>query len=178
MKKSIILVISACVFFISIILVLGSLAFNGSFRFNPEKFGGYQGRLTIESADINLACVQPIKDGNTIRQFLVNQQDCASMIPMNSMNGCFATIIADHNYQEFSTLELCKIGDAAMFTSKDGTKQFYEVTANFRGLNKDGQLRYQSGENVIPDNDGGIILYTCLEDAVNVRIVFLHPISS
>lgn len=143
--------------------------------YNARKNENYAGDLIIEVADINVPCVLVFTSEKQAKY--VDKPNCASIMPAGSyIEGHETWIIGDHNYQGFSRIERCEIGDTAKFVAKDGTVTLYEVTANFTGHNRHNDLQYEDGTSVIEDNYGGIILYTCMDNPENVRIVFLQPI--
>lgn len=91
------------------------------------------------------------------------------------VNGSYLWTIADHNYQGFERLSDLEIDSSAFFRATDGVIYEYTVTANFIGHNTKSNLTDDCGQSVFGMNRNGIILYTCLDSAQNVRIVFLQP---
>lgn len=167
-------------FLLGIILCVASLTiliYAGRIHLPWNISPNYKGNLYIKSANIDIPCIYVDSPTTNRLAFYVNQPNCAAMFTiLGALEGKEATLIADHNYQGFSRIEQCKIGDTAEFIAKDGIVTLYEVTANFTGYNRDEGLWYEDGSYAISDNYGGIILYTCMENTTHVRIVFLQPI--
>lgn len=145
---------------------------------------GYMGNLRIESAGINVPVVNmgyPSSNSGMILQFLVDRPSCAVAyklsvsVHLDDAMDYSTTIICDHSYQGFSRIANCKVGDMAQIVLPDGAAIEYEVTANFTGHNTEKELTDENGNDVVKDNLGGIILYTCLDSWENIRIVFLQP---
>ncbi|HIT33454.1 MAG TPA: hypothetical protein IAC31_02335 [Candidatus Faecousia intestinigallinarum] len=185
-KKGIIVLL--CIF--ALCFYVGVLIFYGYIAITPtEMFPNYQGVLIIPEVGISTPCVVIEDTRNAaLMQFIVNRPNCAAIllasqsyvVTENTPDTLSKTlIIGDHNYQGFSKIENCSVGDQAIFLSKDGVEKHFIVTASFRGHNytqANGGFVDEAGHDVVSQNPGGIILYTCLDSSENVQIVFLQPV--
>lgn len=129
---------------------------------------GYIGRLKIPSVGISVA-LRESWDGETSQAY-VDERDSAALY----RNGA-ATIVADHNNQEFKTLHKVSIGDSATVYHLDGSRTDYVVTDKFTGHNTLTELTDDDWRCIYDDNIGGLTLYTCRNGWQNIWIVFLQP---
>lgn len=179
--KTKVIAVSFCI--LLLLVVMAILLFYGIFPLDTEAFPGYSGHLVIPSIGIDVPCIQAQSEsnGSIYFCFLVNQRNCAAMIWCSKglvIEGVEIGdwIIADHNYQGFSAINDCAVGDTASFIYADDSVQKYTVIASFTGHNAGNDLTDDDYNSISTKNPGGLILYTCLDSTENVRIVFLQPV--
>lgn len=80
-------------------------------------------------------------------------------------------LIADHNYQGFSAIGNLNPGDKVYIKTASGTTT-YIVTERTTGYNRRTELYTADGRAASKVNAGGICMYTCRGDTVNVWVVF------
>lgn len=152
---------------------------------NPYDHPNYAGTLSISSLGIEVPCVRCDNMDEDQRRKVVDKVNCAALYSIcanpvftndDTKESHSVTVIAEHSYQEFLTLKDCEVGMTATIEYSDGSVDEYVVVKVFEGINSGATLEYNSGGSVFPDNLGGLVLYTCMDEtAIPVYIVFLQP---
>lgn len=139
---------------------------------DPLQNPAYAGNLKIDSVGIDLPCIETSYDNADLSQIVTDKRNCAAMmwcildnvITGGEPDGTW--IIADHDWQGFSCIMDCQIGDMAVFTDADGTEYTYTVQAAFDGyIGDDGEPVKGDGSTFLATNPANIVLMVCHPDA-------------
>ena len=130
---------------------------------------GYVGTINSSSLGLKVKVYQSTKTSPYVDpQTLCDRKNSASGIQWS--DGQY--LIADHNNQGFSKLNNAKVNKTTL-TYKGKTYKCYK---SFKGHNTGSDLTTWDGESIRGMNNGGLTLYTCLDNWKNVRITFWKKI--
>ncbi len=131
----------------------------------PADHEQYAGVLEIPSVEINLPCIGGDVHESDLLKLAVDAYNCGAKIwyPLSSVtsgnNKSGTYVIADHNWQGFSNIMGCKIGDIATFSNSDGSELCYVVKDMFEGsVDENGLLLDNEGAQFLQSDPTNIIL--------------------
>lgn len=124
---------------------------------------GMTGRWLIPDLGVNVATFR------SWAQSVVDQADSSAMFTLGSMD-----VIADHDYQGFSSIIRCPVGTSAYFDFGNGLTE-YVCTASFSGHNIKSTLTDDDHNDIQYSNPDGITCYTCNGNWQDIWIVFFQP---
>lgn len=125
-------------------------------------FNAFVGKWSIPEVGVDVNCY------NSKAQFVCDNKNSACFFLLDNQY-----VIADHWYQGFNAIKLCKKGMTAYFETDSGTRE-YICTDVLKGYNKLFKLTDKEGNTI--SNPDGITLYTCNSNWENITLVLFRPV--
>ena len=86
-------------------------------------------------------------------------------------------LIGDHHNQGFDAMKSSEVGyTKAYIVNPDGSTDTYICTANFLGHNTETMLTDSDYNDLYDANPGGLCMYTCNENWMNITVTFWQPV--
>lgn len=136
----------------------------------PSQHQQYAGILSIPSQSILLPCIDIdcAKDDPSFAQQVVDATNCGARL-------CYKIgvhqywVIGDHNYQGFSKIKNCKLGETVSFRNVDGSVLNYRVADLCVGYVSDVDFFRNNGERLLSNANAPqyMLLMTCSPDEVS-----------
>ena len=128
---------------------------------------GSAGRLDIVSVHIGVSLyLADLYDGNV--QSIVDAQDSAAIFIYKDK----IPVIADHNNQGFFSLKNVSVGDIAVISTPDGSKDEYICTRICSAGHNMGTYLLDEYGNDVENCSADLVMYTCQDSWRNIVLVF------
>lgn len=175
--RNVLLVILAILFLlflgVSIYGFLGdeiNAIFSGYKIGDPHGHSEFAGILYIPSIEIELPCIQATATDYNLVELAVNSYDCGAKLwyslPSVNNTDSGTWLILDHNWQGFSAIMECRVGDTAFFTDAEGKEYQYIVKDKFEGyINENSLLVNSTGDQFLQSTPTNMVLMTCYPEA-------------